>query len=163
MSFIRLNKLPHTKVQYLPSIREAKSRNLLSHNGTVQYSKRILNLVQALTKFASRNFLQKSHIKKKSGGRKTRRCLIGNQIPYQTLSSFFDCGFFRGYFCKQNPGTHLNHIVSMAGLPDTAILGPGWCEVLILSDFYIKISKKKNILQNTPCKIWDRIWKPNRI
>jgi hypothetical protein len=37
MSFIPLNKLPHTKVQYLPSrsIREAKSRNLLSHSGTV--------------------------------------------------------------------------------------------------------------------------------
>jgi hypothetical protein len=35
ISFIRPNKLPHTKVQYLPSIREAKSRNLLSHNGTV--------------------------------------------------------------------------------------------------------------------------------
>ena len=26
MSFIPLNKLPHTKVQYLPSIRKAKSR-----------------------------------------------------------------------------------------------------------------------------------------
>jgi hypothetical protein len=38
MSFIRLNKLPHTKVQYLPSIREAKSRNFLLHNGTVSAS-----------------------------------------------------------------------------------------------------------------------------
>jgi hypothetical protein len=39
MSFITststLNKLPHTKVQYLPSIRDPKSHNLLSHNGTV--------------------------------------------------------------------------------------------------------------------------------
>jgi hypothetical protein len=26
----------------------------------------------------------------------------------------------------------------MAGLPDTAILGPGRCEVLILSEFYMK-------------------------
>jgi hypothetical protein len=36
MSFIRANKLPHTKVQYLPRFREAKSHNLLLHNGTVQ-------------------------------------------------------------------------------------------------------------------------------
>ena len=32
----------------------------------------------ALTKFASRSFTVKVHLKKKSGGRKTRRCPIGN-------------------------------------------------------------------------------------
>jgi hypothetical protein len=72
---------------------------------------------------------------------KTRRCRIGDQIPYQTPSSFFDCCFFLGVnFCVQTPGAHLNHTVSMAGLPDTAILGPGRGEVLILSEFYMKIS-----------------------
>jgi hypothetical protein len=30
-----LNKLPHTKVQYLPRVREPKSHNLLLHTGTV--------------------------------------------------------------------------------------------------------------------------------
>ena len=35
MSFIRPNKVPHAKVQYLPRYREAKSRNLLFYNGTV--------------------------------------------------------------------------------------------------------------------------------
>ena len=35
MSFIRPNKVPHTKVQYLPSIGDPKLQNLLSHNGTV--------------------------------------------------------------------------------------------------------------------------------
>jgi hypothetical protein len=31
--FIRQNKVPHTKVQYLPIYREAKSPNLLMNNG----------------------------------------------------------------------------------------------------------------------------------
>ena len=35
MSFIRPNKIPHTKVQYLPNIIEAKYPNLLIYNGTV--------------------------------------------------------------------------------------------------------------------------------
>jgi hypothetical protein len=36
MSFIPPNKVPHTKVQYSPSIGEPKLRNLLSHNGKVR-------------------------------------------------------------------------------------------------------------------------------
>ena len=36
----------------------------------------------ALIEFASRSLPAKVHLKKKSGGRKTRRYLIGNQIPY---------------------------------------------------------------------------------
>jgi hypothetical protein len=45
MSFIPLNKVPHTKVQYLPSIREAKSHNLLFHNGTVFSRRSVFDLV----------------------------------------------------------------------------------------------------------------------
>ena len=58
-----------------------------------------------------------------------------------TVEFFFDCGFFLGVnFCVQTPGAPLNHTVSMAGLPDTGILGPGRGEVLILSEFYMEIS-----------------------
>ncbi len=48
-------KVPHTKVQYLPIYREAKSRNLLSHNGTYSTAvdlpvcTRLLNLVPVAT------------------------------------------------------------------------------------------------------------------
>jgi hypothetical protein len=35
----------------------------------------------ALIEFASSSLRVEVHLKKKSGGRKTRRCLIGNQIP----------------------------------------------------------------------------------
>ena len=41
-----------------------------------------IELTVALIKFASSSLLTKLHLKKKSGGRKTRRYLIGNQIPY---------------------------------------------------------------------------------
>jgi hypothetical protein len=83
----------------------------------------------ALIEFASRTLPVKVHIKKKSGGRKTRRCLIENQIPYQTQSSFFRLWFFLGvHFYRQNPGTYLHHTVSMVGLPDSVLLiFPGTC------------------------------------
>ena len=76
----------------------------------------------ALIKFASGNLLTKVHLKKKSGGRKTRRWGIWYQIPY-SLPSFFWLRFFFGVnFCGQNPGTYLHHTVSVVRLPDTVIL-----------------------------------------
>jgi hypothetical protein len=48
MRFIRANKLSNTKVQYLPSIRDPKSRNLLFNNGTVDLRTR---RVHGRTKF----------------------------------------------------------------------------------------------------------------
>ena len=77
----------------------------------------------ALIEFASRSLPEKVHLKKKSGGRKTRRCWIGNQIPYSTPSSFFWLRIFFGVnFCMQTPGTYLHHTVSMVGLPDPVLL-----------------------------------------
>jgi hypothetical protein len=70
--------------------------------------------------------VHKSSHKEKTGGRKTRQCLIENQIPYQTLSILFLISvFFMGNFFKQTTGNQLKHTVSMAGLTDTAIIGPG--------------------------------------
>jgi hypothetical protein len=57
-----------------------------------------------------------------------------------TVEFFSIVGFFGVPFYAQTPGTYLRHTVSMVGLPDTAILGPGWGEVLILSEFYMEIS-----------------------
>ena len=37
--FIRPNKVPHTKVQYLPIIIEKRSPQIKFHNGTVQYGR----------------------------------------------------------------------------------------------------------------------------
>jgi hypothetical protein len=77
------------------------------------------NRTVALTDFYSRNFLTKVHLNKKSGGRKTRRFLIGIQFPYQTRSSFFCLRFFFGVnFCKQTPGTYLHHTVLLVGVTD---------------------------------------------
>jgi hypothetical protein len=73
----------------------------------------------ALIKFASSSLHTKVHLKENSGGRKTRRCLIGNQIPYQTPSSFFRLRFFFGvHFCIQTPGTCLHHTVLLVGVTD---------------------------------------------
>jgi hypothetical protein len=44
--------------------------------------KLVLAITVALIKFASNSLLTKVHLKKKSGVRKTRRYLIGNQIPF---------------------------------------------------------------------------------
>ena len=57
-----------------------------------------------------------------------------------TVEFFLIAVFLGVNFCGQTPGAHLNHTVSMAGLPGTAILGPGRGEVLILSEFYMEIS-----------------------
>ena len=57
----------------------------------------------ALTDFASRSLPVKVHLKKKSGGRKTRRCSIGNRIPHRTpWSFFFFAVFFRGGLSPAN-------------------------------------------------------------
>jgi hypothetical protein len=73
----------------------------------------------ALINFASSSLHTKVHLKKKSGGRKTRRYLIGNQIPYRLPSSFFRLRFFFGVnFCMQTAGTCLHHTVLLVGVTD---------------------------------------------
>jgi hypothetical protein len=64
-----------------------------------------LDLVSTVAsiKFASSSFSAKKYLKKKSGGRKTRWCFIGHQIPYRTPSSFFLIAvFFRGALLRAN-------------------------------------------------------------
>ena len=60
---------------------------------------------------------------------------MGTNFLSITVTFFFIAIFFGVHFYGQTPGTYLHHTVSMVELPDTAILGPGWGEVLILSEF----------------------------
>jgi hypothetical protein len=101
----------------------------------------------ALTEFASRSLPVKVHLKKNSGGRKTRQYLIGNQIPY-TPSSFFWLRFFFGvYFYRQTPGTYLHHTVMLVGFTDPGISGAwlGWGSYLsefIWEYLHVHLQKK---------------------
>jgi hypothetical protein len=115
----------------------------------------------SLTKFASRSVPVKVHLKKKSGGRKTRRCYIENQIPYRTPSSFWLRFFFGEHFYWQTPGTDLHHTVSMVGVTDPGISGAwlGWGSYL--SEFiseYIDVHLQKKHTSEHPCQIWDWFW-----
>ncbi len=73
------------------------------------------------------------------------------QIPNRTLSSFFfDCGFFSGCTFAgklQVPTSTIQFL--WWGLPIQAFLGPGWGEVLILSELickylHVQLSKKNH-------------------
>ena len=73
---------------------------------------------------SSRSSHTKVHLQKKSreksGGKETKLCWIGNQIPDSTPSL---CGFFGENFCMQTPGgTCRQHTVSVVGLRDPVLL-----------------------------------------
>ena len=96
----------------------------------------------ALTEFASRVFIQKFTKKKNRNQKKTRRCPIGNLVPYRTPSSFFSIAvFFSVNFCMQTPGSYLHHTVPMVGLPDPDLsIFPSTCTgTLVPGSFQKKI------------------------
>jgi hypothetical protein len=94
-------------------------------------------LKNSLEKFAES--AHKSSPKEKSGGRKTRRCLKGIQIPYHTPSSFFFWlrVFLRVNFCGQTPGTQLNNTVQFQWWGYRKLPFWGLAEVRFL--FYLKL------------------------
>jgi hypothetical protein len=105
----------------------------------------------ALTEFASSSFPAKVHLKKKSGGRKTRRSGISNQIPYSLPSNFFRLRFFLGVnFCGQTPGTCLHHTVLLVGVTDRGNSGVFIFESLI----YIGISTFSNAHNFVKNLVW---------
>ena len=115
----------------------------------------------ALIKFASRSLLTKVHLKKKSGGRKTSWCLIGNQIPYQTPSSFFRLRFFFGvHFYGQTPGTRLHHTVLLVRVTDPGISGAwlGWGSYFIW--IYMGLSSFSNAHNFVKNLVWTSFYSP---
>jgi hypothetical protein len=95
----------------------------------------------ALIEFASSSLLTKVHLKKKSGGRKTRLYGIGNKIPYPFPSIFFLLRFFLGVnFCEQTPGTCLHHTVLLVGVTDQGNSGA----FIFESSIYMVISSFSN-------------------
>ena len=77
------------------------------------------------------------------------------QVPHRTPSSFFfDCGFFSGCTFAgklQVPTSTIQFL--WWGLPIQAFLGPGWGEVLILSEFiweYFHVHLQKKTYFGTP-------------
>ena len=115
----------------------------------------------ALIEFASRSLPVKVHLKKKSGGRKTRRCPIGNQIPYRTPSSFFWLRFFFGvHFYRQTQGTCLHHTVLLVGVTDPGNSGAwlGWGSYFIL--IYMEISTFSNAHNFVKNLVWTSFYSP---
>jgi hypothetical protein len=109
----------------------------------------------ALTEFTSSSLHTKVHLKKNSGGRKSRRYVIGTQIPDHLPSSFFRLRFFFGvHFWMQTPGTCLHHTVLLVGVTDPCNSGVFIFESWIYMGLY-SFSNAHNFVKNL---VWTSLY-----
>ena len=76
-----------------------------------------------LTKFASRSFLVKVHLKKNPEAEKLDGNRYRIKFPIDYRRVFLIAVFFRVHFYRQTPGSDLHHTVLLVGVTDPGISG----------------------------------------